>query len=143
MRKPLMILLALVALLGAACGGDADPGDGTPAATDPATDEPTDDPGDCEDVTGESEVTIEMTDNAFSPDCLTYAPVPVKFVNSGAVEHNFSIAGTAATVDIEAGSESTVDPHVWDTPGEYTFFCKYHGSEDGSGMAGTLTIVEA
>jgi plastocyanin len=148
MRKPLLIMLALVALLGAACGGSSD--NPTPTGANPTTASPTGNPTgsptggtDCTDVTGDDTVEIEMTDNAFTPDCLIYAPVPVHFTNNGTVEHNFSIAGTAATVDEEPGADSTVSPSVWSTPGEYIFFCKYHGAEDGTGMAGTITIVPA
>jgi plastocyanin len=35
------------------------------------------------------------------------------------------------------GDEATL---TFDTPGEYVFFCTYHGNSEGEGMAGTLIV---
>lgn len=136
MRKPLLILLALVTLLGAACGGDADPSD-TPAATDPSPDTPTEEP--CEDKTGDDVVTVEMGDNFFEPTCIVMVQSQgLHLENTGAVLHSFTIA-PPVDFNVEPGKEfDATGPIPFEPRNQpYTYRCKYHAA-----MTGTLTIEE-
>ena len=143
MRRTSLTLLVLLALFGAACGGD-DGGDDptiasptgtteTPEPTDEptATSEPTDE---CEDQTGEDQIELDMQDNFFEPDCLVVlASQPINIENQGAALHSFTIDGTQVDVDVQPDSEFNGEGNAV-APGEYEFRCKYH-----PGMEGTLT----
>ena len=138
MRRPLLILLALLALLGASCGGDADPGDGTPSATDTATDDPTEEP--CEDQTGDDVVSVDMQDNVFEPTCIVMKQSQgLHLENSGAALHSFTIAPPDVDFDVPPGEEFNADGPIPLEPRDqaYTYRCKYHAA-----MTGELTIEE-
>ena len=147
MRKPLLILLALVALLGAACGEDDPTVEGPTTTAAEPTDEPTDDPTDeptetdepCEDQTGDDQIELTMDDSEFDPTCLSVlASQTIHIVNQGEQVHSFTIDGTQVDIDVQPGDEFGGEGNAV-SPGEYTFYCKYHGAPDGTGMAGTMT----
>ena len=86
-----------------------------------------------------------MFDNRFE---YTEINVPVggtvTFVNAGANPHNaveangeWSTEDVFGSLDMFEGDEATL---TFDTPGEYVFFCTYHGNSEGEGMAGTLIV---
>lgn len=91
---------------------------------------------------------VRMLDNRFSPSDITI-PVggSVTFVGAGRNAHNAVAAdGSWSTEDVfgslemHEGDEATI---TFDRPGNYTFFCTFHGNAQGKGMAGTLTVVPA
>jgi plastocyanin len=139
LRRPLLILLALVALLGAACGDSGGTGDGTPTATGPTTPSPTAEPtDDCVDQTGDDQISLTMLDNAFDPVCLqVLASQPIQIENTGANVHSFTIDDTQVDVDVQPGQPFGGEGNAV-APGTYTFYCKYHGSPNGTGMAGHI-----
>jgi plastocyanin len=94
---------------------------------------------------GGENVTVQMFDNRFE---YTEINVPVggtvTFVNAGANPHNaveangeWSTEDVFGSLDMFEGDEATL---TFDTPGEYVFFCTYHGNSEGEGMAGTLIV---
>jgi plastocyanin len=94
---------------------------------------------------GGENVTVQMFDNRFE---YTEINVPVggtvTFVNAGANPHNaveangeWSTEDVFRSLDMFEGDEATL---TFDTPGEYVFFCTYHGNSEGEGMAGTLIV---
>ena len=94
---------------------------------------------------GGENVTVQMFDNRFE---YTEINVPVEgtvtFVNAGANPHNaveangeWSTEDVFGSLDMFEGDEATL---TFDTPGEYVFFCTYHGNSEGEGMAGTLIV---
>jgi plastocyanin len=94
---------------------------------------------------GGENVTVQMFDNRFE---YTEINVPVggtvTFVNAGANPHNaveangeWSTEDVFGSLDMFEGNEATL---TFDTPGEYVFFCTYHGNSEGEGMAGTLIV---
>jgi hypothetical protein len=135
MRKPLLILLALVTLFGVACGGDADPGD-SPAATNPSPDTPTEDPTEpCEDQTGDDVVSVEMTDNAFEPTCIiANQSQGIHLENNGVVAHTFTVT-VDFDITVEPGKEFDADGPLPIEPRDWVIRCKFH-----SGMLGALTV---
>ena len=94
---------------------------------------------------GGENVTVQMFDNRFE---YTEINVPVggtvTFVNAGANPHNaveangeWSTEDVFGSLDMFEGDQATL---TFDTPGEYVFFCTYHGNSEGEGMAGTLIV---
>jgi plastocyanin len=120
MRRVLLALMGL--LLIASCGGD----DAS------------------ESVSGE-EVVVEMYDNRYQ---YTEISIPVggtvTFVGAGRNPHNAVAADESwSTEDVFGsleqleGDEATL---TYETPGEYVFFCTFHGNAQGDGMAGSLIV---
>jgi plastocyanin len=119
----LYAMLAVVALLGAACGGDtADDGGATPT-----TAAPTD---------GGGGATLELVDFAFSPTDLTVSSGDtLTLSNEGATPHTFTIADEGIDEQVASGESGEVTIDL--DPGSYDFVCTLHESE---GMVGTLTV---
>jgi cytochrome c oxidase subunit 2 len=122
MKKWSAVLLLVLALAFAACGGDdADESTDTTAAA------------------GGSGGSVSLTakDFEFSPQDLSIsAGDSIELTNDGGAEHNFSIDGEGIDVDAEAGASATVDTSGL-AAGTYDYFCKYHS---GQGMTGTLEV---
>ena len=91
------------------------------------------------------DVVVDMFDNRFE---YTEIRIPVggsvTFVGAGRNPHNATAAdGSWSTEDI-FGSLEQLDGDeallTFETPGEYVFYCTFHGNAQGAGMAGTLTV---
>ncbi|HEU4895305.1 MAG TPA: plastocyanin/azurin family copper-binding protein [Acidimicrobiia bacterium] len=91
------------------------------------------------------DVEVAMFDNRFE---YTEIRIPVggtvNWVGAGANPHNaveadglWSTETAFGTLDQFEGDEALL---TYDQPGEYVFFCTYHGNSDGDGMAGTLIV---
>ena len=123
MKKALLVLLALVALLGVACGGSDDDGGDTSA---PAPAEEEDD----------GAATLTAANFAFDPSSLTVAAGgTIEFTNEDDTEHSFTIDGSDVDEDVDGGASTTVDLGSLET-GTYDFYCKYHKDS----MTGTLEV---
>ena len=93
------------------------------------------------------DVTVDMFDNRYQATEIRITPGgSVTFVGAGRNPHNavaedgsWSTEEAFGSLEQFEGDEAKV---VFDTPGEYPFFCTFHGSAEGNGMAGTV-IVEA
>lgn len=120
MRRAFPALIGLVLIV--SCGGD-DGGDSIAA----------------------DDVTVEMFDNRYQ---FTEINIPaggtVTFVGAGRNPHNAVAAdGSWSTEDVFGsleqfeGDEATL---TFDEPGEYIFYCTFHGNAGGDGMAGTLIV---
>ncbi len=122
MKKRLLALALAGALAFTACGG-SDAG---------------------ESIEGE-DVTVEMYDNRFQ---YTEIRIPeggtITWVGAGQNPHNAVAAdGEWSTEDVFGSPEQYEgDAAVltYDEPGEYVFFCTFHGNAGGDGMAGTLIV---
>ena len=112
--------LAVVAVLGVACGGDD---------ADPATDA---------DAGGSESVTLTAAEFAFDPSELSVAVGgAIEFVNEDEAEHNITAEDAEIDADVDAGVTTTVDL-VDVAPGTYDFICEYHPDT----MTGTLEVTE-
>lgn len=91
------------------------------------------------------DVVVEMYDNRFQ---YTEIRIPVggsvNWVGAGQNPHNavaangeWSTEGVFGSLDQYEGDEAVL---TYDEPGEYVFFCTYHGNAEGKGMAGTLIV---
>jgi plastocyanin len=145
------IAIALLLLL-AGCGDGGETAS-TPSPSPQATVDPTETDvaeetlppvEECTDetITGNVEVTIRETDNAFSPACLVVlGGQGLEILNRGTALHNFSVEGTAVDLDTRPGEATRTEPlsGVLE-PGTHKFICKYHAAQ---GMRGEITLTEA
>ncbi len=87
---------------------------------------------------------ISMSDNQYS-GAVTRVPVGtrVMFINHGRSVHN-AVADDGAwkTPDVPArtAGEGKGGEVVFDRPGVYHYYCSYHGTKDGGGMAGVIVV---
>jgi plastocyanin len=92
-----------------------------------------------------TDVVVEMYDNRFE---YTEIKIPVggsvTWVGAGRNPHNavaadgeWSTESVFGSLDQLEGDEAQL---TYDEPGEYTFFCTYHGTARGAGMAGVLIV---
>ncbi len=83
---------------------------------------------------------VSMIDNQFNA-AVTRVPVGARviFMNVGANPHNAVAADSswATATEIKAGKDETV---VFDQPGVYKYYCTFHGTRDGVGMAGVIVV---
>jgi plastocyanin len=97
-------------------------------------------------TTGEN-VTVRMFDNRYEYNEIHVPPGgSVSFVGAGRNPHNavasdesWSTEEVFGSLEQFDGDEALID---FSQPGEYSFFCTFHGNAEGDGMAGTV-IVEA
>jgi plastocyanin len=90
-------------------------------------------------------VVVDMFDNHYE---YTEIRIPVggtvNFVGAGRNSHNAMAADDSwSTVDAFGSLEQLEGDEAmltFDTPGEYVFFCTFHGNAEGDGMAGTLIV---
>ncbi|HSL25810.1 MAG TPA: right-handed parallel beta-helix repeat-containing protein [Acidimicrobiia bacterium] len=90
-------------------------------------------------------MTVRMLDNTFDPVAMR-VPVggSVTFVGAGRNPHNAVAADGSWSTETEFGSleqrEGDSSTVKFDHPGEYLFFCTFHGTADGRGMAARLLV---
>jgi plastocyanin len=91
------------------------------------------------------DVTVRMFDNRFEYNEIHIPPGgSVNFVGAGRNPHNavasdqsWSTEDEFGTLEQLEGDEATIE---FDQPGEYAFFCTFHGSAEGDGMAGVVIV---
>lgn len=89
---------------------------------------------------GPDELAVEMYDDFFEPEEVRVEPgQPVRFVNVGQVPHNAIDLGGAWTTEhvIDTGDDEVV---TIDEPGVYDYYCSFHATGEGVGMAGTIVV---
>lgn len=131
MRRSMFVLVAVLALGMAACGG------GDEAA--PTTTGETGNTGsaDCADLTAGDTFTLTASNFAFDPPCFTArAAQSITIVNEDSADHTFTISGSQIDVTIPAGETFNGEPisGVLE-PGTYDFLCRFHPA-----MTGTITV---
>jgi plastocyanin len=95
-------------------------------------------------LTGD-DLVVEMFDNRFAAEEL-HVPVggSVTFVGAGLAPHNAAAADGSWSTESSFGGLEQFDGDAatltFDQPGEYPFFCTFHGNAEGGGMAGTLIV---
>ena len=102
------------------------------------------DPRGIEGIEGQ-DVTVRMFDNRYEYDEIHIPPGgSVTFVGAGRNAHNavasdgsWSSEDVFGSLELREGDEASID---FDQPGEYNFFCTFHGNADGDGMAGVVMV---
>jgi plastocyanin len=134
----LALLFALM-LVAASCGGGNEEGgsDGE-GGTITVGGEQANDHG-SKDVSGESELDLELDDFYFKPTVLTGTAgetLMLHLENEGSTEHNLSVSDQGIDQDVEDGGDADVTV-TFPESGTLLFFCKYH---QDMGMRGALEI---
>jgi plastocyanin len=130
------VLVGVLALTAAGCGGDDDGGSASATTAAPETTsapETTAAGGG-----GEDEFKLVAANTAWDTDRLEMTAadqVSIEVTNEDSIEHNFTFAEANADTDIEGGEDATVT-FTAPAAGTYPFFCKYHPSA----MKGTVTV---
>jgi plastocyanin len=115
-----LIVLALVGLLGAACGGDGGNGGATDGGNGGGGGTATD--------------TVTMLDNEFQPtDPAVEADSTLNLVNQGEAAHTFTTDDGSIDEQVAPGADASVTVSL--EPGAYDVSCSFHPE-----MTGTLTV---
>ena len=139
MHRPVLLVLVALATL-AACSGD-DPLPGASAA--PGGRGPMEIPDDAVDLTGQAEVTVAITDNAYTERIIVVsAGTRVTWVNEGRNDHNVkpSEEGAFAELPTETfrdGGSGWID---FAEPGDFPYYCSIHGTPR-RGQTGQVIVV--
>jgi plastocyanin len=82
---------------------------------------------------------VQMLDFEFNPVALTVpAGSTITWLNQGAAQHSATASdGSFDTGLLAAGASADL---AFDVPGTYAYYCTLHGTANGGGMAGTITI---
>jgi plastocyanin len=92
-----------------------------------------------EDVTGDSQVTVELSDFAFAPTVLegeAGQSLSVALSNVGMAPHTFTIDDQDLDVELAAGESGEADV-TFPESGALVFYCRFHS---GGGMLGALSV---
>jgi uncharacterized cupredoxin-like copper-binding protein len=143
LRRTLLGLAAVLALLLVACGGGDSTGDqagGDDHAGDMSGDHAAQESV-VEPVEGAPEVTVITRDIEFEPTTLELTagePTNVTVVNEGQALHDFTLEEAGVHVNVEPGESVTTAVTV-DEPGTYQAVCTVPGHED-AGMVVEITV---
>ena len=101
--------------------------------------------GGVEEANDPRQVRVEMLDNTFSVrEIRVPVGAEVTFVGAGRNPHNAVAADGSWSTESIFGSLEQMEGDAatvrFDQPGEYAFFCTFHGNAEGSGMAGRLVV---
>lgn len=93
------------------------------------------------------DVVVEMYDNRFQyTEIEITVGGTVTWVGAGRNPHNAVEANGEWSTETVFGSLDQFEEDeavlAYDQPGEYVFFCTYHGNAKGSGMSGVLIVGE-
>lgn len=137
MRKTTtMVLVGVLALTVAACGGDTAGTTTTAAPTTTAGEQPTTTGASTDPVGGPGEtVAVEISGFAFRPDSLTVlVGSTVEWTNADATDHTASASDGSFNGSLAAGATFQAQ---MDTPGTFEYVCNIH-----MGMTGEIVVVE-
>ncbi|MEO8695123.1 MAG: cupredoxin domain-containing protein [Acidimicrobiales bacterium] len=133
-----LALVAALALLAVACGGD-DKADTT--STEPplvALDGIVNNHG-TKDLGTAAKVEVELDDLYFSPTFVKAKPgteIEISLKNDGEVKHTFTIDDTKTNVELDAGQKASVKVTL-PASGALAYYCSFHR---GSGMQGAFSV---
>ena len=132
-RRTATVLVGL-GLLGAACGGGGGGGGGGTTAGGTTT-------GgggvNCSSG-GSSAQTVTQQGLMFHPATFSVKSCSVVTIsNKDGILHTFTIANSPVDVSLAGGTKTAT---IALPPGTYTFYCTIHGSPNGTGMAGKITV---
>ena len=129
-RAVLCAAVAVLALVGAACGGDdgSEVGSGaTPAAGGATTAAGSTDGG------GAADQTVTIKDFTFDPSELTVdASTTIEVVNEDDAEHSFTLDDDSVSQDVQPGESATV---TIDPAASIGWHCEFHPD-----MTGSITV---
>jgi len=139
MRK-LVILLALVALIGTACGDDEDDAATTDTTTAASSVLPAGTP-DHGTATASDGMELELDNFYFGPTVIEATPgqtFKVELFNEGGAPHTFTVDSLGIDVTLAPEERKEVSITAPGTAGTVPFYCKFH--QTSSKMQGALVV---
>ncbi|HET7090798.1 MAG TPA: DUF420 domain-containing protein [Anaerolineae bacterium] len=86
-------------------------------------------------------VQVLMKDFVFNPSPITIkAGTTVEFINLDNAPHTATLDGNSNSKDTGTLNLNDKAALVFDTPGEYPYFCLFHGGPGGAGMAAKIVV---
>lgn len=87
------------------------------------------------------DASVSAVDDAFDPpDVEISEGDSVTWTNDGDTDHTVTASdGSFESGNLEPGDSFT---QTFDASGEFPYYCEYHGTADGEGMAGTVVVGE-
>jgi plastocyanin len=136
-KRMLAVGVVALGLFGVGCsnyGGDGGGGATTGAASgQPASGGPVT----CDQSAGST--TVTESGFQFQPTTLSAKScTTVALNNKDATTHTFTIDKSPINVTLPGGSKSSAELAL--APGNYIWYCRFHGSPAGTGMSGNLTV---
>ncbi|MFL5798418.1 MAG: cupredoxin domain-containing protein [Actinomycetota bacterium] len=140
-KRMLAAGVVAIGLFGAACsnyGGD----NGGSATTGGASSQPAASASGggavtCDQSAGST--TVTESGFKFQPTTLSAKScTTVALDNKDATTHTFTIDNSPINVTLPGGSKSSAELAL--PPGNYIWYCRFHGSPSGTGMSGKLTV---
>ena len=130
------VLVGVLALTAAGCGGDDDGGSASATTAAPET---TGEPTTAAAAGGGGENELQLVASGFawdktSLDMTAGAQVSVEVTNEDTAQHSFTF-DEASVDEVVAGGEDATATFTAPAAGEYEFRCKFHGS-----MTGTVNV---
>ena len=133
MKKVLLTLIAVTALLGASCssGGSSSGGGGSSGAGSGCT------AANATDLTGQTSFTITIKDFAYHPSCFSAKNgATITIDNQDNVAHTFTVINTSVNVKVEGG-QSVTQSNANMAPATYQFHCMIHPQ-----ITGTIIVTQ-
>lgn len=98
--------------------------------------------GEVTDLTGQSDVTIEVVDNSYKPRVSKVAPgTKITFRNTGSNPHNVTPFEDGAFTTLTLSPGQSAEMTVRQTLGDLPFYCTIHGGRS-SGQRGALVVAK-
>ncbi len=86
-----------------------------------------------------NQVTVKMVGTTFEPQNITVkVGATVVWENTSTLTHNVvAVDGSFKSANVDPGGTYQ---NTFTTPGKFGYYCSYHGTKDGQGMYGTVTV---
>lgn len=138
-RSSLVLVVAVLALIGGACGDDGDEGVAAPTGADVFEGEVNDEG--TEQLSGDS-ITIGTADFAFAPTFISDATgsVEVRIENTGSTAHTFTIDSLGVDEVVEPGEETQTTVELPGDGEPVVFVCRFH---EDRGMKGAFGLTSS
>ncbi|MFL5729550.1 MAG: T9SS type A sorting domain-containing protein [Cytophagaceae bacterium] len=85
-------------------------------------------------------ITVTVSDFTFSPSTVTIQPGDAVMFNFTSGTHSVTSDNSKWTEFVGTAPASTTISTPFTTAGTYPYYCKFHGTAGGTGMAGTITV---
>lgn len=84
-------------------------------------------------------IAISIVDDAFATPHVSINPGDVvTWTNNGQMQH--TVTASDASFDSGTLSPGQTFSHTFNTPGDFAYYCKFHGTASGTGMVGDITV---
>lgn len=87
-----------------------------------------------------TDITITMIDFDYQPENRSIKPNDrVRWTNTGQVTHSVTFV-SGPDIDQDVGPDDTSAYYTFPSTGTFRYYCRFHGTPEGGGMSGTITV---